>query len=106
MLVGKIGRWKFYTESLTLQHTVSGYPVEFSNIHTSAQMLDTIFQVQQKTWATPQDISDMLKAMATILNPQANYCSWGKSKTVADVNKLVETMLEKFDKFLGPETVQ
>jgi hypothetical protein len=106
MIVGKIGRWKFYTESLTLQHTVSGYPVEFSDIHTSAKMLDTIFQVWQKSWATPQDISDMLRAMYTMLDPQKNYCSWGQSQTVPDVHKLIENMLEKFDKFLVPQVVQ
>jgi hypothetical protein len=48
----------------------------------------------------------MLRAMYTMLDPQKNYCSWGQSQTIPDVNKLIENMLEKFDKFLVPEVVQ
>lgn len=96
MIVAKIGRWKFYTETLQLKHTESGYLVDFNEIHTSAEMLDIIFQVWHKSWAAPQDISDMLKAMDSILDPQANYCSGGDSKTVPDVNRMVKAMLDKF----------
>jgi hypothetical protein len=38
-------------------------------------MLDWIFQISNKTWATPDVAKDMLTAFEHIFRPQRNLCS-------------------------------
>ena len=58
------------------------YEIDLETIRDSAEMLDWIFQLEHKTWATERDLADLLSALDDIFNPQANLCSVGKSKTI------------------------
>jgi hypothetical protein len=57
------------------------YYVDFDRCRTSAQVLDWIFQIHQKTWCSAQDLKDLLKAIRYVINPQARLCSFAMSKT-------------------------
>jgi hypothetical protein len=51
------------------------YEIDLERIHDSAAMLDWIFQIQGKTWASARVTKDLLNAFDSIFNPQANLCS-------------------------------
>jgi len=74
------GEWRLQAENLTLQHP--HYEIDLENISDSAKMLDWIFQLEHKTWATEKVLADLLSAFDDIFKPQANLCSMGGSKTI------------------------
>lgn len=92
------GPWKFFPDNLTLVHSPTGYEIDLEEIDTSAQMLDWIFQVQNKTWATPDVLYGLLAAFRTVMNPQANYCSMGCDKPASgsDVAKRFRSKISCF----------
>jgi hypothetical protein len=69
------GNWALDPKNLTLTHAAEGYEIDLERIHTSAAVLDWIFQVQHKAWADAGTTHDLLRAFDDILDPQANYCS-------------------------------
>ena len=86
------GSWRLVPENLTLEHD-STYYVDLEDMRTSAEVLDWIFQVRDKPWAAAEVLSDLLRALCDILDPQANLCSFGGSKT-ADPVSLVKRFVE------------
>lgn len=68
------------------------YEVDLEECLTSAQVLDWIMQVAQKTWATDAVLAGLVRAVNEVLNPQAHLCSFGKPKTLtrAQVRALVD----------------
>jgi len=97
MMVATIGNWEFRPEMLTLTHSVSGYEIDLEEFHTSAELLDMIFQVTRKRWATPEDLGSMLKAFQYVLQPQANYCGGGADSRVENVREMVEGWIMTVD---------
>lgn len=75
----QFGNWR-YDESLkVLTHrNFPGYEIDVERMTTSAETLDLIFQSTAKNWVSRQDAGDLLEAIRTIVNPQANLCSWGR----------------------------
>jgi hypothetical protein len=78
------GVWQLEKSNWTLVHTGegSGYDVDLEDMNTTGQMLDWIFQVSEKSWATRQDIGDLVEALDDIFNPQQYLCSGGANKTM------------------------
>lgn len=79
------GLWKLDEDgpSLYLNHRgVELYRIDLNRIRNSADMLDWIFQVSNKTWATARVVSGLLDAFEDIFSPQANLCPSGKDKTL------------------------
>jgi hypothetical protein len=78
------GNWVFDPKRLTLSHAIEGcdvdYEIDLEEIHSSAAILDWIFQILQKPWADPGTMHDLLRAFEDILEPQANYCSFEQDK--------------------------
>jgi hypothetical protein len=70
------GNWVFDPNNLTLTHSAEHYEIDLETIHSSAAILEWIFQIQRKVWATAQTLHDLLRAFRDILDPQANYCSF------------------------------
>jgi hypothetical protein len=78
------GVWRFSAIDLTLQHKKHGlYSIELKQINTTAQMLDWIFQINQKNMEIYGDsaVKDLIKAFFYIFRPQANCCSYGLEKS-------------------------
>ena len=71
------GRWRLHPKQLVLvfEDDRRSYEIDLERLRSSAGMLDWIFQVRQKIWATPQVLSDLLAAFRDIFDPQANLCS-------------------------------
>lgn len=52
-------------------------PIKFEDMRTSAQVLDWIFQLHQKTWMTPKLTKEFLSAINFVIYPQKYLCSNG-----------------------------
>jgi hypothetical protein len=79
------GNWKLHADNLTLvlnHGEEKPYDVELEMIRDSASMLDWIFQVQSKAWATNKITGDLLAAFHDIFDPQANLCSFDQNKRI------------------------
>lgn len=73
---GNYGPWRF-KKDLILHHTKTGYEIDLNECNTSAEILDWIFQVAGKSWATDKTIADLIRALEDLIDPQQNICSWG-----------------------------
>jgi hypothetical protein len=51
------------------------YEIDLETIRHSAGMLDWVFQISKKSWATRAVTKDLLNALDSIFHPQANLCS-------------------------------
>lgn len=58
------------------------YDVDLDRCRTSAEVLDWIFQITAKTWASPEIVKDLLQAIRDLLGPQATLCSYGVGSTI------------------------
>ncbi|WP_008310422.1 hypothetical protein [Leptolyngbya sp. PCC 6406] len=91
------GSWNFDERQLTLTHATENYEIDLEEIHSSADILDWIFQILGKEWGDTITIYNLLVAFEEILNPQANYCSFGQDKSV-DGGALAKKFIEKHRK--------
>jgi hypothetical protein len=78
----KWGNWTYDDSNQILRYESHGSDCEIDlvEVRTSAAMLDWIFQLRHKSWITAQDLADLLEAFDDLLDPQANYCSWGEEQ--------------------------
>lgn len=79
------GPWQFHADILTLLLTDKDgleYEIDLEGITDSATMLDWIFQIRMKTWATDEIVGCLVTAFSDLFSPQANLCSFGKNKTI------------------------
>jgi hypothetical protein len=68
------------TLALVLDSGRHHYEIPLAKITDSAHMLDWIFQVRKKAWATNKIMGDLLTAFKDIFRPQALLCSGGRDK--------------------------
>lgn len=75
----KIDSWQFNHGLLTLTTFQGGYPyeIDLETCTSSAKILDWIFQIESKTWCTPELLHDLIRIFRIILDPQGNHCSGG-----------------------------
>jgi hypothetical protein len=57
-------------------------------------MLDWVFQIQGKGWATLEVMFDLLRAFNDLFRPQANLCSGGGNKVIKDVGAFLQSRLD------------
>jgi len=90
----KWGNWVLDTKRLTLDFKKRNdeYEVDLEDIRDSATMLDWIFQIQGKAWATHKIMGDLLDAFNDVFSPQANLCSGGKDHKINPKNHLAKTL--------------
>ena len=60
------------------------YELDLETIRHSAAMLDWIFQVGGKSWASARVTKDLLNAFDSIFHPQQNLCSGGGDKVISN----------------------
>lgn len=53
--------------------------VDLEQCTTSAKVLDTVVQINNKQWATPDITAGLLNAITDVLHPQSTLCSFGRS---------------------------
>jgi hypothetical protein len=61
------------------------YEIDLERINQSSALLDWIFQVGRKTWATARVTKDLLNALDDVFHPQRNLCSGGLSGSASRV---------------------
>ena len=72
--------WVFEPDTLELELYERGnivYAVDVERMITSAEVLDWVFQVQNKSWATETVVADLIQWIQVLIDPQANLCSGG-----------------------------
>src|SRR3990167_2776780 len=72
--------WQYDAVLLVLRHLRSGYEVDLESCRSSAQVLDWLAQVKQKTWCTSDDFAGMFDALDAVIDLQANMCSFGAER--------------------------
>src|SRR5689334_18567187 len=80
------GNWRYHARLFVLTHVPEDYEIRLDECSTSAETLDWIFQVANKTWMTQEDKGNLIDALQDLLHPQATLCSFGASKKL-DVKK-------------------
>ena len=73
------GDWVLDKETLVLRHKGTDYEIDLEACNNSAQILDWIIQVSQKTWATNDVIGEFVRALDDILDIQGHFCGGGLS---------------------------
>jgi hypothetical protein len=63
---------------------IGKYELDLEQVSDSAGLLDMLFQVARKSWATARVTRDLLSAIESIFRPQRNLCSGGGSKTISN----------------------
>jgi hypothetical protein len=70
------------------------YEVDLESIRHSAGMLDWVFQVGKKSWATRAVTRDFLNALDSIFYPQANLCSGRSHKVIVGPKAFLRSRFE------------
>lgn len=72
------GPWEYNEELQILVHKDrQWYEVDLERMHDSAAVLDWIFQIHGKMWASHEDMGYLLDALRDTINPQGTICSFG-----------------------------
>jgi hypothetical protein len=77
------GVWRLEKSNSTLCHARrSSFYVELDTITTTGQMLDSIFEVSQKSWVTREDVGNLVDALDALFDPRQNFCPGGASRAI------------------------
>jgi hypothetical protein len=88
------GQWLLDKETLVLRHKKILYEIYLDECKSSAQILDWIIQISQKSWATNDDIGELVRALDDILNIQGHFCGSGQSHE-ADSEELTKAYVKR-----------
>jgi len=86
------GNWWYDQKNRVLEHRTSHYYVILKQCGNSANVLDWIAQIKDKSWATAKDLGDLVTALDDILGLQGNICGGG-----TDHRLDVKSYLDRFD---------
>ena len=90
----KYGRWRYDPDRIVLVYVGDEgreeYEVDPEECTSSAKTLDWIAQVSGKTWASREDVGNLVEALDDLLGLQANLCSFGNDKQISDIRSLIE----------------
>jgi len=76
---------------LVADHPEYAYEVALEECASSAEMLDWIMQVANKTWADDEVVAGLVRALNEVLRPQGTLCANGLSTTLSkeDIGRIV-----------------
>ncbi len=66
------------------------YDISLTRCRTSAQVLDWIFQIANKRWATDGVIAGLVRALNYYLHPQSSLCSFGVERGPIDPGAILQ----------------
>lgn len=100
------GKWTYDYDTECLCYNLCGkdddYHFSLGNIKRSSQILDWIFQLNNKIWMSSQDMKDLIEALDFLLHPQAAYCSFGQDK-ICEAKTLLPKKPEGYVQIEGEE---
>lgn len=65
------GGWKLSDDNETLDFEETAYWMYVKQLENPVQLIDWIFQLNGKTWVTPEVMKDFLNAVDDLVSPQA-----------------------------------
>jgi hypothetical protein len=71
-----------------------GYEIYLPELTSSAAILDFIAQISEKTWASREDVGNLVEAFDDLLTLRRNYCSGGQ-ETFRGNEVSIKAMLEQ-----------
>lgn len=74
------GNWTLNPNNACLETRNGTYQIPVDQMTNSASILDWIFQFREKTWASSQDVGDLVDAVADILG--RGVCTGKIDKTI------------------------
>ncbi len=85
----KWGPWHFRESSLVLELNFrrpggsnDWYEIHLADCCSSAEVLDWIMQIADKSWASDEIIANLIRALKDCLHPQSNLCGSGIDKVL------------------------
>lgn len=91
--------WQYNSKLNTLYLSASieehhpDYEIDLDKCSNSARVLDWIFQIAAKGWASSEILGDLVLALDECLGPQSNFCSFGADKgdkSVSEIKAIVK----------------
>jgi hypothetical protein len=79
------------------------YEIDIEAIRRSSQLLDWIYQVGGKTWATARVTKDLINAFDSIFHPQQNLCSGGGDKVIQNPKAFLKHRIATVGSPDGPQ---
>jgi hypothetical protein len=80
--VERWGPWAFDPTALALILPTTGYQISLRKIRNSACMLDYIFEVNAKPWATNEITRSLLNAFQDLFDPRMTLCGAAAAETL------------------------
>lgn len=100
------GEWELDREQLVLvNHAAYGYRVHLEECTSSAEVLDWIMQIANKSWGTHVCLGSLVDALNALLRPQANLCFGGEDKQITS-ERVIELVSENELKLRARRTRQ
>jgi hypothetical protein len=94
------GRWTYDPKRLALYYIDDRgfeiYEIRLDECNTSAEILDWIAQINTKTWASSQDIGELVKALDDLLSFQGKFCGGGKESSNGSIDYAKRIVERKF----------
>ena len=78
----RFGSWRIDIARSILVHEKSGHEVDLLELNRPAQMLNCIFQINAKEWATDADLGNLVQALGYVFDPKATMGSGGQDQRV------------------------
>jgi len=96
------GSWYLDTENpaLVFQFENIEYDIPLEKCNTSAQILDWVYQIYNKSWAKPNDVYNLLRAFNDIADVQHFFCSFGIERAKGNNFKMVDRVKILYEEFL------
>jgi hypothetical protein len=76
----RFGSWQLDAGRSLLVHEKSRHEIDLLELNRPAQMLNCIFQVNAKDWATDADLGTLVQALGYVFDPKATMCSGGQDQ--------------------------
>jgi hypothetical protein len=78
------GPWRYDAERLVLVYDdpagEEAYEIDLEECRDSAEVLARILPLSQKAWMAREAVGHLVQAFDDLLDPQANLCSFGRSR--------------------------
>jgi len=76
----RFGSWQLDAGRSLLVHEKSRHEIDLLELNRPAQMLNCIFQVNAKEWASEADLGSLIQALGYVFDPKATLCSGGQDQ--------------------------
>ena len=82
----KYGNWVLNFEYNSLDHEKGVYRIPLKDMTGSSRILDWLYQIEEKPWATDADLGNLVRAMVALFG--RDLCSAGNDKTIDPIKRL------------------